>query len=118
LAVEYGSGGDVLARQWSRRTTGVAVQSKPTALEALAALERGEAEAALVDLVSAYEYLKTRPALVLAGPPLEPEPYVMAVRVDSTELLAALQEALSALEQDGTLAELRVKWFGEAARIQ
>jgi len=51
----------------------------------------------------------------LAGPPLEPEPYVVAVSVESPILLRNLKEVLAELEADGTLARLRVKWLGEAA---
>lgn len=116
LAVEYGAGGDALARQWARRVVGVTILPLPTAGEALLALENGQADAALVDAISAYDFLRDHPALALAGPPLEPEPYVIAVSIESRELFRELEQALDAMEADGTLAALRVKWFGEAAR--
>jgi ABC-type amino acid transport substrate-binding protein len=116
LAVEYGAGGDALARQWARRAAGVEVLPHTTAAEALAALEAGQADAALVDVLSAYDFMLGHPALRLAGPPLEPEPYVIAVSLKAPRLLQALEETLAALEADGTLPGLRVKWFGEAAR--
>ncbi len=52
----------------------------------------------------------------LAGSPLEPEPYAIAVEVHNTVLLRELEKLLAAMEEDGTLPSLRVKWFGEAAR--
>jgi ABC-type amino acid transport substrate-binding protein len=116
LAVEYGAGGDALARHWARRAPGITLLPLPTAAEALAAVEEGRADAAVVDAISAYDYLLSRPALRLAGPLLEPEPYVIAVDVRSRRLLRALEDALAAMEADGTLPALRVKWFGEAAR--
>lgn len=116
LAVEYGAGGDALARQWARRVAQLTVLPKPTASEALVAVENGEAEVALVDAISAYDFILGHPALALAGPPLEPEPYTIAVRVKSRILFEELESALQALEDDGTLPALRVKWFGEAAR--
>jgi len=79
-------------------------------------VQAGEAEAGLVDAVSAYDFLLGHPALALAGAPLEPEPYVIAVDVHSKVLLRELGNVLAALEADGTLPALRVKWFGEAAR--
>lgn len=118
LAVEYGAGGDVLARQWARQVRGVRVLPKPTAVEALAAVLNAEAQAALVDAVTAYEFLRSQPALMLAGPPVEPEPYALAVKATSKELLTAIERTLTEMEADGTLGELRVKWFGEAARVQ
>lgn len=116
LAVEYGAGGDALARQWARRVAGVEVVPLTTAAEALLAVEQDEADAALVDALSAYDFLQGHPALRLAGPPLAPEPYVIAVSIEAPILLEQLEQALAALEADGTLPALRVKWFGEAAR--
>ncbi len=116
LSVEYGAGGDALARQWARRAAGVDVLPMTTAADALLAVENGEADAALVDLLSAYDFMLGHPALQLAGPPLEPEPYVIAVSIEAPVLLRELEAALVGLEADGTLPALRVKWFGEAAR--
>jgi polar amino acid transport system substrate-binding protein len=115
LAVEYGASGDALARQWARRVAGVTVVPLATAAEALAAVERGEAAAAVVDALAAYDFMLGHPALVLAGPPLEPEPYVIAVSIESPVLLRELEAALSALEADGTLRALKLKWLGPAA---
>jgi len=116
LAVEYGAGGDALARRWARRAAGMTVLPGSTAGEALQAVASGEADAALVDAISAYDFLRSHPALALTGPPLEPEPYVIAVSAHSQRLFRELQAALEAIEADGTLPALRVKWFGEAAR--
>lgn len=116
LAVEYGAGGDVLARQWARQVGGVTVLPKPTAAEALTAVLNAEADAALIDAVTAYEFLQSHPELMLAGPPVEPEPYALAVKVTSKELFTAFQRTLAEMEEDGSLGELRMKWFGEAAR--
>jgi len=69
-----------------------------------------------VDAISAYDYLQGHPALKVTGPPLEPEPYVIAVSIKSQTLLRAIDQTLAAMEADGSLAALRVKWFGEAAR--
>lgn len=116
LAVEYGAGGDALARQWMRRTTGITILPYPAADDALQTLESGVADAALVDAISAYVFLLDHPSLKLAGPPLEPEPYTIAVSARSHILFRELERALEAMEADGTLTEMRVKWFGVAAR--
>jgi len=116
LAVEYGAGGDALARQWARRVVGVTVQPLDTAAAALASVAAGMADAAVVDAIAAYTFLAAHPDLTLAGPPIAPEPYVMAVSADSPVLLAHLQDTLAAMQADGTLADLRAHWLGEAAR--
>jgi ABC-type amino acid transport substrate-binding protein len=116
LAVEYGADGDALARQWASRVTGIAVLRKDTADAALLAVEQRQADAALVDAISAYAFLMAHADLQLAGPPINPEPYVIAVSVKSPELLHQLQQTLSAMQSDGTLAVLKQKWFGTAAK--
>ena len=116
LSVEYGAGGDALARQWARRVPGITILPRPAAPEALLVVEEQQADAALVDAVSAYDFLRGHPALALAGPLLEPEPYVIAVSIESRALFRELEQALQAMEADGTLPALRVKWFGESAR--
>lgn len=115
LAVEYGADGDALARQWAGRTTGVIVLRQDTADNALLAVENHQADAALVDAISAYAFLMGHSDMQLAGPPLNSEPYVIAVSIKSPELLRQLQQTLSAMESDGTLAALKAKWFGSAA---
>jgi len=116
LAVEYGADGDALARQWAGRVTGLTIVRRDTADNALLALEAHQADAAVVDAISAYAFLMSHPDLRLAGAPLNPEPYVIAVSLTSPELLRQLQQTLSAMQSDGTLEKLKVKWFGGAAK--
>jgi ABC-type amino acid transport substrate-binding protein len=82
---------------------------------ALGAVAAGEADSAVVDALAAYEALAGAAGLALAGPPIEPEPYVMAVSLESPVLLRRLEETLAAMEADGTLRAMKVKWFGEAS---
>jgi ABC-type amino acid transport substrate-binding protein len=116
LAVERGASGDALARQWARNVAGVTVLPEPTAEEALLAVDNQAAQAALVDRIDAYNFLLSHPALTIVEPPVEPEPYTVAVSARSRMLFQAVQKALQALEADGTLSALRVKWLGAAAK--
>jgi len=116
LAVEYGADGDALPRQWAGRVTGLTIARRDTADDALLALEARQADAAVVDAISAYAFLMSHPDLRLAGAPLNPEPYVIAVSINSPELLRQLQQTLSAMQADGTLEKLKGKWFGGAAK--
>ncbi|MGQ0602296.1 MAG: ABC transporter substrate-binding protein [Anaerolineales bacterium] len=116
IAVEYGAAGDMIARGWAKQLAGITLFQPRTAQEALALLAAGDADAALVDAITAYEFLKTETGFSLAGPLLDPEPYVIAVNAGSTDLHRVLDDTLAAMERDGALAELRAKWFGEGAR--
>jgi len=110
LAVEFGSEGDVVARVWEQRLAGLLILPCQTSGEALAKVASGEADAALVDRVSALAGLGDR--LEIVGEPVTEEPYAVAVRREDRGLLRAIDEALADLEADGTLGRLRQRWFG------
>ena len=124
LSAEYGSEGDALIRKWSRVTVGLQALPMKDSIEAMQAVEQGKADGALVDAVSAYQYVSRRDdspgrlyKLKIAAPIPEAEAqYVMAVSIKSPIVLRELTKALDEIKNDGTLSRLRVKWFGEAAR--
>lgn len=124
LSAEYGSEGDALIRKWSRVTVGLKALPMKDSMEAMQAVEQGKADGALVDAVSAYQYISRRDVpterlykLKIAAPIPEAEAhYVMAVSIKSPILLRELTRALDEIKNDGTMSKLRVKWFGEAAK--
>jgi ABC-type amino acid transport substrate-binding protein len=93
-----------------------------TAAEALAAVTTGEADAALVDHVSALAATaKTLRVsedpkgfeLVIVGDPVVEEPYAVAVHRGSPHLLRAINRALAEMQADGTLEALTARWLEE-----
>ncbi len=116
LAVERGGAGDAVARDWARRAAGVTILPQPTVEEALLRVEDQSADAALADVIDAYNFVQGHPAVMPVLPPATPEPYTVAVSSQSRILSQQIDETLQAMEADGTLSALRVKWFGEAAR--
>ncbi len=123
LAVEFGTQGDLEARKWARRLSGLTVVPCQTAAGALAAVAAGEADGALVDHGSALvEMGKTLGVsenpkgfegfeLVIVGESVVEEPYAVAVRHDSQRLLRAINEALAEMKADGTLEALIAEWL-------
>lgn len=117
LTAEFGSAGDALVRKWSRLVVGVKPVSAADAAAAMQLVVRGEANGALVEAVAAYDFLKSTPQLKIAATIPEAEaPYVIAVSAKSPTLLGELTRVINDMEAEGSLGELRVKWFGEAAR--
>ncbi|MBC7226782.1 MAG: amino acid ABC transporter substrate-binding protein [Thermoflexales bacterium] len=112
LAVEWGSEGDVVARQWARRLASLTVLPSGTAEEALARVASGEADAAVVDHLSALQAIGKGMPLRTVGEMLTDEPYAIAVRREDGALLRAVNGALTAMEEDGTLPRLRQSWLG------
>jgi polar amino acid transport system substrate-binding protein len=111
LGIEWGSEGDVVGRQLQKEIEGLSLQSYMTPDAVLRALKEGEVEAAIVDAVSAHQFIAAEGGVQVIGDPLTDELYVVAVRLDSQFLLKALDEALVKIREDGTLERLQEKWF-------
>jgi polar amino acid transport system substrate-binding protein len=82
-----------------------------TAGDVLRALQAGEVDAALVDQVSALDYLHECQGLRTVGQPFTDVSYVIPVRLDAFRLLAELNRVLIEMREDETLAGLLDKWF-------
>ena len=63
------------------------------------------------DSWAAQSFIKHEGAVKIVGELVTDESYVIAVGPTSTELLSALNAALLALRDDGTLIRLRDEWF-------
>lgn len=110
LAVVLGTEGDREARRWTRRLEDLELVQHSTAEEALQALKDGEADAALVDHVSAMQSAGGETGLVV-GETVASVPYACAVRRESRQLLDAVNDALVAMEDDGTMDLLIATWL-------
>jgi polar amino acid transport system substrate-binding protein len=113
LAVEFGTRGDQEARKWVRRLAELALIPYQTADEALAAVKAGEADAALVDHVSALQF-GAGGGLIIVDERVVSEPYAVAVSRDSSQLLRAVDAALDEMKADGTMDALISKWLADA----
>ena len=72
----------------------------------------GDADAALVDRVSALQFPSIA-QLRIAPEPVVSDPYVVVMPRKASILQQRVDETLRALKEDGTLAELEARWFGE-----
>lgn len=114
LAVEYGSLGDELARLWLRRLRSLHVQHYVEPSAALSAVAEGEADAALVDYLSARLWLRAHREsdLRIAERPLHAEGYHVVLRIQDVALAGKVSAALEAMRADGSLAAILAKWLG------
>ncbi len=111
LGVELASEGDALARRLQKKIENLSLQSYIAPQDMLWALKKDEVKAAVVDAVSAYQFIATEGGVQVVDDPLTDELYVIAVRLDSPLLLKAINEALVEMREDGTLERLQEKWF-------
>jgi ABC-type amino acid transport substrate-binding protein len=113
LAVTWGSAGDVEASALQRKVRDLAVHRLPDPVEVLDALRAGEVDAALTDHLTALQTVYASGDLTVVGEPLSDDLYVIAVRRYDRSLLVAINDALVALRDDGTLDALKKSWFSE-----
>jgi ABC-type amino acid transport substrate-binding protein len=111
VAVEWGSLADMEARRLKESAEGMETLPQPTARDALRALLAGQADAAIADVVSVYQFIGKSDGGVRIVEALTDEPYVIATRVKSRRLAGAIDDALTELRESGALDELMDRWF-------
>jgi ABC-type amino acid transport substrate-binding protein len=118
VAVEWGSLADMEARQLKQTIGDLETLPQPTAQEALNALVADQADAAIADAVSVYQFISHGDAYPGEGggevqivKMLTDEPYVIASRFKSRQLAEAINDALTELRKSGVLDALRAEWF-------
>lgn len=82
--------------------------------QAYLSVEGGGSDAVLYDAPNVEYYIQTTgdDSLKIVGELLEAQDYGIAVSQGNEELLAAMNEALAGMIEDGTYAEIYEKWFG------
>lgn len=113
VAVEWGSMGDMVGRRLRRE--GIALELAPyeTPDEAVTALAKDPAIAALlVDNVTLRQAQGQGAAILAAGPALESNAYVIASARSSSILHEQIEQALDSLRAAGAFVELENRWFG------
>ncbi|NDJ54521.1 MAG: amino acid ABC transporter substrate-binding protein [Chloroflexi bacterium] len=117
LAVELGSGGDVEGRLWERRLRDLNIYRYNTPAEALQAVAEGQADAALVDAISARLGVGQNPDLAL-GEHVNEILFAGAVHPNSRRLKAQLDAVLNEMLRDGTVDALLERWFGPQREVE
>jgi ABC-type amino acid transport substrate-binding protein len=112
IAVEWGSEGDMVARQWLREGAALTVRPFETPADGLAALELDATiDALLVDQVTFRQAEAGGRPVIAAGAWLTSNPYAAIAPKRGNELRNALDQALAELAQTGALQQLEEKWF-------
>lgn len=115
VAAEWGSAGDAEVRALQQRLEGsFDLVLSESADAALGAVDAGKADAVIVDAISLALYNRAGGRLAQVGKPLRSDPYVIVVPKGAPRLLTEVDDALAALEEDGTLAAIRGRWLDTA----
>ncbi|GAB4547086.1 MAG: transporter substrate-binding domain-containing protein [Anaerolineae bacterium] len=111
VAVEWGSLADMEARRLKQTAQAMQTLPQPTAQDALHALVAGQADAAIADAVSVYQFIGQGESELQIVATLTDEPYVIATRIKSRRLAETIDQALTELQKSGKLDELLERWF-------
>ncbi len=116
VAVQQGTTGD-FAAQRLKDEKGIQLEIKrfEGTPEALMAVQKGDADAAIIDNFVAYIAAKENPDIyrVIESNEFAPEYYGIAVNKDNPALLEKINEVLKEIKEDGTYDKIYNKWFGE-----
>jgi ABC-type amino acid transport substrate-binding protein len=108
VTVEWGSQADMEGRRLAEEFEAVTLLRQPTAAEALETLFSGQADAAIIDGVTAQSAVSRGIKVVTY---LTDEWYAAAVHIDSRQLLEAVNQSLTRLEASGKMAEIQARWL-------
>jgi ABC-type amino acid transport substrate-binding protein len=112
VAVEWGSEGDMIGRQWQRDGLDLSLEPFETPQDAVDALVGAQVDALLVDAVTLRQAQAAGAPLVVAGPHVTSNPYVIVVGRRASDLLQQVNAGLEHLRAAGDLADLEQTWFG------
>lgn len=111
LAFEFGSESDSYTRQWLRRISPFERQPYELPAYALDAVRLGQADAALVDAITARLYQRDHTTWQAQVDYVTYNPYVIAARIDRWDTWAKINLTLQALADDGTLDAIINNWL-------
>lgn len=111
LAYEFGSSADSEARRWLRRVLPFDRRPYELATYALDAVRLGEADAALVDAITARLYLRENPDWPAQLHSVTDVWYAIAARADRGPAWDAVNHALQSMIEDGSLDTLIARWL-------
>jgi len=74
-------------------------------------LKEGQVDAAIMDVISTYQFIREQGGVKIVGSPVTDDPYVMAMPLKSPILQERINQAILELSGTGFLDRLRMKWF-------
>ena len=112
VAVEMGSASHEEARRLrDHEGLDIILQTERAPEEVISKLIEGRVDAAIYDGISARQLTARGGPVQVAGDLLTDEPYVIATRLDSPELLRRINATLILLREEGYMEELGKVWF-------
>jgi len=110
IGIELGTTGDAFARRWSKRLK-LDLREFDTGADALRALQAGQIDCALTDIIAFNDFMRSHSGLKTIGEPLVDELMVAAVHKNAPTLLGQINAVIDAMKKDGRLEQLWKEWL-------
>ena len=111
IGVQLSTTGDLYST-WDLEDEGLAVVERfNTGSDAIIALVAGRIDAVIIDNQPALSFVAANPGLKKLETEFANEDYAIAVNLENTALLEAINEALAALKADGTIQRILDKYI-------
>jgi len=110
IAIEVGSTADLEMRSLVEKFPNLTVRRLSSPDLALEEVRAGRADAAVVDTISAYEFVGRVGGVKVVGSPITVEPYVVSTRRVDIGLSREIDRIIGELQDDGTLGRLQKQW--------
>lgn len=115
VAIEAGSSADLEMRSLNKEFPNLAVRRFSTATGALEEVRTARVDGAVVDAISALEFIAktgiTSGGLKIVGGPLTVEPFVASTRKADAALSAEIDRIIANLDREGFLENLSRRWL-------
>lgn len=111
VAIEAGSTADLEMRTLAGKYPNMGVRRFSAVDAALEEVRRARVDAAIVDTVSAHEFIARAGGLRAVGDPITVEPYVVSTRKADAALAAEIDRIIAELDGEGFLERLRGRWL-------
>lgn len=108
IGTQIGTTGYALAQDIS----GAKVEKYKNASEAVEALADKKVDAVIIDELTAQEIISGYENLTILAEPFNEEEYAIAYKKGNTELGQKIDEAITKLKRDGTIARISKHWIG------
>lgn len=109
IGVQMGTVGMIYADD----TKDATVERFDKGADAVQALKQGKVDAVIIDSEPAKVFVDKNDDLTILDEKYDPEEYAIAIKKGNTELTTKINEALTALQSNGTLDKIKSNWIGD-----
>ncbi len=113
IGVQIGTTGDTYASDYEGDDAGSKVTRFNKGADAVQALKQNKVDCVIIDDLPAQAFVEKNPELSILDEEFVIEDYAICISKKNTDLRDKINEALSTLQKDGTLADIMANYIGD-----